>query len=212
MAGGGGFEPPHTDPESAVLPLDDPPKPWPASRQARRDCIRTQAMAANQAVLQQRAVGALLAAPAGGCAQPAITGHPERSEGSGAGRPRPRSESLHYRFVRHPIPRFFAALRMTGGQPRLSTGSATFLQNVGRGLQTPTGISREGLKTLAYIGFGALTKGSDTEIIMLAASVGSRRSIPSALVQNPMTLIGGAFFALNAFTASSTVAIINFRP
>lgn len=25
-AGGGGFEPPHTDPESAVLPLDEPPK------------------------------------------------------------------------------------------------------------------------------------------------------------------------------------------
>lgn len=26
-AGGEGFEPPHTDPESAVLPLDEPPKP-----------------------------------------------------------------------------------------------------------------------------------------------------------------------------------------
>lgn len=26
MAGGEGFEPPHTDPESAVLPLDEPPK------------------------------------------------------------------------------------------------------------------------------------------------------------------------------------------
>ena len=31
MAGGEGFEPPHTDPESAVLPLDDPPKTEPAS-------------------------------------------------------------------------------------------------------------------------------------------------------------------------------------
>jgi hypothetical protein len=25
LAGGEGFEPPHTDPESAVLPLDEPP-------------------------------------------------------------------------------------------------------------------------------------------------------------------------------------------
>ena len=26
LAGGEGFEPPHTDPESAVLPLDEPPE------------------------------------------------------------------------------------------------------------------------------------------------------------------------------------------
>jgi hypothetical protein len=32
QAGGGGFEPPHTDSESAVLPLDEPPASPPASR------------------------------------------------------------------------------------------------------------------------------------------------------------------------------------
>ena len=44
--------------------------------------------------------------------------HPERSEGSGAGRPGPRSKSLHSGFVRHPAPRFFVRLWWTQNDRR----------------------------------------------------------------------------------------------